>query len=379
MFMDAAGSSGDLGTAPEGDETGPVIKRARVDGSRPTLRDVAARASVSPMTASRALHQSPRVSPSTLTRVLAAADELGYRRNELARNLRLGRTSGLVGLVVTNLANPFYSHVALGVESVLGEHGLKVVLGNTAEDVQRERRLVEELTARRVDGLIVVPAGGDHSHLSSRDVGGAPVVLAARPPSNLVADCVLVDDFGGAREATARLLRGGAERVGFLGLPASVWTSSERFRGFCVALDEAGVVLDDRYVKRHQRTIPTAERATLELLALAGPPTALFCVNSRSTLGAFRAISASGSPLVLAGFDDFELADVLGLPLILVAYDPEELGRQAARLLLDRLGRPAGEVEFPPRRIVIPTRVVEYGQASSRISALDRTAARSGA
>lgn len=331
------------------------------------------------MTASRALHQSLRVSPSTRTRVLAAADELGYRRNELARNLRLGRTSGLVGLVVTNLANPFYSLVSLGVESVLGEHGLKVVLGNTGEDVQRERRLVEELTARGVDGLIVVPAGGDHSHLSSRNVGGAPVVLAARPPSNLVADCVLVDDFGGAREATARLLRGGQERVGFLGLPASVWTSSERFRGFCVALDEAGIALDDRYVKRHQRTIPTAERATLKLLALAEPPTALFCVNSRSTLGAFRAINANGSRLVLAGFDDFELADVLGLPLILVAYDPEELGRQAARLLLDRLGRPAGEVDIPPRRIVIATRVVEYGQTSSRSSGFDRTTAPSGA
>ena len=173
---------------------------------------------MSPMTVSRSLHDDPRVSDSTRRRVLAAVDELGYRRNELARNLRLGRTSGLVGLVVTNLANPFYSQLALGVEAVAGEHSLKVVLGNTGEDLERERRLIEELAARRVDGMIVVPAGSDHSHLSSARVGRIPIVLGARPPSKLELDCVLVDDFNGAREATARLIAKSARRVGFLGL-----------------------------------------------------------------------------------------------------------------------------------------------------------------
>lgn len=325
------------------------------------MRDVAVRAGVSPMTVSRALHDSPAVSPATKARVLAAADVLGYRPNELARSLRLGRTSGLIGLVVTNLANPFYSQLALGVESVLGEQGLKVVLGNTGDDVEREHRLIAELTSRRVDGLIVVPAGGDHSYLSSPALDGIPVVLAARPPSRLAADCVLVDDFGGAREATARILRGGARRVGFLGLPPSVWTSSERYRGFSVALEEAGLAVDERYVRRHQRTISTAEQATRELLGLSEPPTALFCVNSRSTLGAVRAITKTGSNLSLAGFDDLEVADLLGLPLTLVVYDTEELGRQAALLLLDRLAGPVGNLRAVPRRIVIPTTVVEYG------------------
>jgi LacI family transcriptional regulator len=331
----------------------------------PTLRDVAARAGVSPMTASRVLRDHPRVSERTRERVLAAVDALGYRRNELARNLRLGRSSGLVGLVVTNLANPFYSHLALGVEAIAGERGLKVILGNTGEDVQRERRLVEEFASRRVDGLIVVPAGADHSHLARSRLGRLPVVLAARPPSNIEADCVLVDDFGGTRAITARLIERGQRRIGFLGLPLSAWTGSERFRGFSVALDEAGLTLDERYVRRNQRTIAAAEAAAREVLDLPDRPDAFVCANSRNTLGAYRAISALGMDQALAGFDDFEMADVLGLPLIVAAYDPEELGRQAARLLLDRMDRPPGEPDGPARRVVVPTTVVEYGMGAA--------------
>jgi LacI family transcriptional regulator len=334
----------------------------RPEGSPPTLRDVAARAGVSPMTVSRVLRDDQRVSPKTRQRVLEMVEALGYRRNELARNLRLGRTSGLVGLVVTNLANPFYSQLALGVEAVAGEHGLKVVLANTGEDVQRERRLVEEFAARRVDGMIVVPAGADHSHLGPSRLGRIPVVLGARPPSNIAADCVLVDDFGGARDATTALIAHGVRRVGFLGLPLSAWTGSERFRGFSVALDEAGLQLDERHVRRNQRTIASAEAAAREVLALPDPPDSFFCANSRNTLGAFRAISALGLDLALGGFDDFELADMLGLPLVVAAYDPGELGRQAARLLLDRMGRGGpGDMDSPPRRVVVPTTVVEYG------------------
>lgn len=324
------------------------------------MRDVAAAAGVSPMTVSRTIHDDPHVSPATRQRVLSAIEELGYRRNELARNLRLGRTSGLVGLVVTNLANPFYSQLALGVESVTAEHDLKVVLGNTGENIERERQLIEELTSRRVDGMIVVPAGGDHTHLRAENMGKVPIVLAARPPSSLSADCVLVDDFGGARAATARLIETGVSRIGFIGLRATVWTGSERFRGFCTALDEAGLSLDDRHVRRHEGTVASAEREAAEILALSDPPEALFCANNRTTLGAFRALSARQQRMPLAGFDDFEMADALGLPLILVAYEPAEIGRQAAQLLTERMTSDDDAI-VAPRRVVVPTHVVEYG------------------
>lgn len=331
----------------------------------PTMRDVAQYASVSPMTVSRVLHADPRVSDATRERVLAAVDALAYRRNEVARSLRLGRSDGLIGLVVTNLANPFYSQFALGVEALAGANGLKVVLTNTDEDPERERQLVQELAARRVDGMIVVPAGSDHSHLDPSAPGAVPVVLGARPPTGLPLDYVLVDDFGGARSATAELLAAGHTQIGFLGPPPSVWTSSERFRGFCVALEEAGVDLNLRYVRMQQRTIPDAEKAARSLLSMRRPPTALFCANSRNTLGAFRATAHVAPATALAGFDDFELADVLGVPLVVVAYDPRELGRAAAELLMHRMAHASDDTPTEQRRVVVPTTVVHYGDPAS--------------
>ncbi|WP_419999219.1 LacI family DNA-binding transcriptional regulator [Streptomyces boninensis] len=331
--------------------------------AQPTLRDVAERIGVSAMTVSRALRDDPRVLPATRDRVREAAADLGYRPNEVARSLRLGKGTGLVGLIVTNLANPFYSRLALGVDSILQTQGagLKTVIGNTGQDLDSERSLVEDLVARRVDGIIAVPAGRDQRHLAAAAAEGVPVVLASRPPEGFDADCVLVDDYGGAQAATRKLLDRGHQRIGFLGSPPAVYTGTERLRGFHAALSDAEVALDDAYVRQGQQQTAEAARAAADLLRLPEPPTALFCSNNRNTIGAFRAISAAGTRTALAGFDDFELADALGLPLTLVDYDVDDLGRQAGRLLLDRINerdtRPA-----PARRTVIPTSLVEYGR-----------------
>ncbi|MYZ19582.1 MULTISPECIES: LacI family DNA-binding transcriptional regulator [unclassified Streptomyces] len=352
--------------APHDPQSGRAARDARdrlprdAHRGQPTLRDVAERAGVSAMTASRVLRDDPQVLPATRARVRAAADALGYRPNEVARSLRLGRGTGLVGLVVTNLANPFYSRLALGVDSVVGEHGLKTVIGNTGQDLEAERELLADLVARRVDGIIAVPAGADQRHLAAAVADGVPVVLASRPPEGFAADCVLVDDFGGAHAATARLLERGHHRIGFLGSPPAVHTGTERLRGYAAALAEAGFALDTHLVRQGQTEPRQATRAAAELLALPTPPTALFCSNNRNTIGAFRALrEAGGADVALAGFDDFELADALGLPLTLVAYDTDELGRAAGRLLADRLHDRAAPTG--PREIVVPTHLVEYG------------------
>ncbi|WUH35213.1 LacI family transcriptional regulator [Streptomyces sp. NBC_00444] len=329
----------------------------------PTMHDVGRLAQVSAMTVSRVLKNDPGVSEATRERVFAAVDRLGYRRNETARSLRLGGT-GMIGLVVTNLANPFYSRLALGVQEVATEHGLRMMLSNTAEQVEREPGLIDGLIDHQVEGLIVVPAGSRQQHLADA-MRHVPVVLAARPPAGLDTDCVLVEDFHGAREATACLLAEGHTRIAFLGNPPALYTGAERLRGFWAAHEEAGVEPDNALICQGLVDAATAERAALELLDRPQGPTALFCTNNRISQGAIRALYKAGVTLPLAGFDDFELSDVLGLPLTLVSYDADEIGRQAARLLIDRLSHRDGE---PPasRRITVPTRVIRHGPHTQR-------------
>ncbi|MEV1047605.1 LacI family DNA-binding transcriptional regulator [Streptomyces sp. NPDC049916] len=323
------------------------------------MRDVAARAEVSAMTVSRVLKDDLRVSGATRERVLRAVEELGYRRNETARRLRVGG-SGMIGLVVTNLANPFYSRLALGVQEVAYEQGLRVLLCNTGEQVDRERGLVEDLAASQVDGMIVVPAGGSHRHLASDVLRGMPVVLASRPPAGMEADCVLVDDFGGAEAVTRSLIEDGHRRIGFLGNPPALYTGAERFRGYWAAHEEAGLEPDEHHVRRGLPDVAAAERAAAALLERPDPPTALFCTNNRLTQGAIRATRALGAPAALAGFDDFDLADVLGLPLTLASYDADEIGRRAGRLLIERMTAAPGSLPLA-RRSVVPTELIRYG------------------
>ncbi|MZD56968.1 substrate-binding domain-containing protein [Streptomyces sp. SID5606] len=346
--------------------------RAREDGGRgramtarrgsvPTMHDVGKLAQVSAMTVSRVLKNDPGVSEATRERVFAAVDRLGYRRNQTARSLRLGG-SGMIGLVVTNLANPFYSRLALGVQEVATEHGLRVVLSNSGEQADREPELVDGLVDHQVEGLIVVPAGSRQQHLAAA-MRHVPVVFAARPPAGLDTDCVLVEDFHGAREATACLLADGHTRVAFLGNPPALYTGAERLRGFWAAHEEVGIEPDGTLIRQGLTDSATAERAALDLLGQPDPPTALFCTNNRISQGAIRALYKAGTTLPVAGFDNFDLSDVLGLPLTLVSYDADEVGRQAARLLVDRLEHRDGE---PPasRRVTVPTHVIRHGAPS---------------
>lgn len=348
----------------------PKRRRTTSVAAQPTMRNVADHIGVSTMTVSRALRGDVTVLPETRERVLAAARELGYRRNELARSLRVGGNSGMVGLLVTNLANPFYAQLALEVETVVADRGMKLVVSNTGDDVGRERELVNDLAARRVDGIVVVPAGQDQRHLDPQRLGGVPVVLVARPPSGIDVDCVLLDDFGGAREATFRLLDEGHTRIGFLGPPAA-WTSAERLRGFRAAITERGLPLDNALVRAVQREIAAAEVAARELLATRDAPTALFCANSRNTIGAYRAVRSGRLHCALSGFDDFELADLLDQPVSVVAYDTRALGRRAAQLLIDRIDAEEDAAVAPMRRLVLATTVVEYGSGVGDTTSVD--------
>ena len=325
---------------------------------QPTIREVALRAGVSPMTVSRTLAGGKNVRPDMQDRVLEAVAALGYHRNENARSLRPGHTSGLIGVAITNLGNPYYGNFALGVEEVAAQYGRRILLGNTGEDIARERLVITDFIGRQVEGLIVVPSGEDAAHLQPEALRETPLVLASRTVDGVPADSVVLDDVGGARRGTAALIEAGHTRIAYLGNVTSVFTGKRRFEGYCQALEEAGIPIDLDIVRRGQQDVDTASAAMVDLLGVDHPPTAVFSANNRNTIGAIRALAGRMSgegrstlPAIVS-FDDFELAELMPMPVTVVMHDPRELGRQAARLLFDRLlERP----ERAPRSVEMPT------------------------
>ena len=330
--------------------------------TRPTMTDVADEAGVSLKTVSRVVNGEPGVRPETAAAVHEAIAHLGFRRNYGARALRPGQRSHLLGLVIEDVSNPFYSAIFRGVEEIARSAGFLVITASSDEDPEREHALVHLFCERRVEGLLVVPAGDDHRYLLPDVRAGTRVVFLDRPPGLIEADAVLLDNVGGARSAVGHLLGLGHRRIAMLGDEERIFTAAERLRGYREEMAAAGLAVDPALVRLGPHDAGAAEVATRELMALADPPTAIFTANNRITVGAIRVLWQNGFRTALVGFDDLELAESLAVPTTAVAYDAAELGRQAARLLLLRL---AGDTS-PPQRIVLPTWLIERGSGEMR-------------
>ncbi|GGS75327.1 LacI family transcriptional regulator [Nonomuraea sp. WAC 01424] len=316
------------------------------------MKDVASAAGVALKTVSRVVNGEPGVHPATAERVRAAIDRLGYSRNESARGLRRGMTA-TIGLVIEDVADPFYAGLSRAVEDVVIAHGCLLLSGSSGEEPGREREVVETFCARRVDGLIVVPAGDDHAYLRGELETGTPVVFADRPPgSGIDVDTVLADNAGGAERAVRHLLAHGHHRIAFLGDDPAIYTAAERLAGYRRAL---GGLFDPRLVAMRTPALDDVRADLGRMLALDEPPTALFTGNGRLTVTALRALE--GRRLALVGFDDFELADLLRPGVSVVAQDPAWMGRVAAELLFRRLRGDGG----PPEHVELPVRLIPRG------------------
>jgi LacI family transcriptional regulator len=325
-------------------------------GSRPTMKDVAARAGVGLKTVSRVVNGEPGVTADTESRVRAAIEALGFRRNDSARILRKGRTAS-IGLVLEDLADPFYSPLSRAVEEVARANGSLLFAGSSAEVPEREEELALALCARRVDGLVIVPASDDHRYLEPEIAAGIATVFVDRPASRIEADAVLTDNAGGARTAVAHLIAHGHRRIGFIGDRPHIHTADERLRGYREAMAAHGLAVREEWVSMGG-TAPERVRTELERMA-SGPDaiTALFSGNNRVTVTAVRVLSEHDRPIALVGFDDFELADLLRPGVTVIAQDPARLGRTAAELLFRRLD---GDTA-PPQRVELPGRLIPRG------------------
>lgn len=314
-------------------------------GHRITIRDVARVAGVSPQTVSRAINDKDEISPATRARVLRVVEELGYRPNHIARSLTTHRTATL-GLVVPDIVNPFFAEIARGVEDLACVSGYQVFLCNTDENPVRERTVLNSLAAKQVDGIILCSSRLDDAELSAMVAEMPPMVLVNRVLKHGEAYAVVIDDFHGAHQAMAHLLRAGHRFIALLRGPTSSYSGRERLRGYREALAAAGVPWDEELVITTMPRVEEGYQATMQLLARRPDVTAIFAYNDLVAVGALQACAAAGrrvpEDVAVVGFDDIPLASLVVPALTTVHVPKYRLGQLALEKLLLRL---AGDAE----------------------------------
>lgn len=321
-----------------------------------TIADVAAHARVSTATVSRVLSSRDRVSEPLRTRVLASVRELGYRPNAVARSLRV-ETTRTLGLVVSDVLNPFFTALARAVEDAAHDAGYSVILGNADERPERQDVYVAQLLARQVDGLLITPAITSSGLIESAVRDGAAVVCVDRTVEGLDVPTVRSESAASTAALADHLLDLGHARVATIAGPQSTTTGRERLRAFADRLAERGTTLPAPYVQIGDFQRASGCAAMRRLLELPEPPSAVFVADNLMALGALEAIRdaglAVGSDIGLASFDDSPWFSLVTPPLTAIAQPTAELGRAAVELLLDVIaGRPANSRMLASRLVV---------------------------
>jgi DNA-binding LacI/PurR family transcriptional regulator len=290
-------------------------------------------------------------------RVLAAVEALDYRPNRVAQRLRAAQ-SHLVGVIFSDIKNPFYTLALNGIEQVLSEQGLSVLISNSDTDQDRENDFIALMQAEEVAGLVIAPVKEDSLVLAKVVQSGLPVVVFDRRMTNLSTDTVLADNQNGALSAIRHFIQLGHRRIGILNGPQHLTSARERYHGFQQAMKDAGLPVDSKLVSFGDYQMESGYELIHKLLALPEPPTALFVANNLMTIGALNAIHEVGctipSELAVIGFDDLPWAISLNPPLTTVAQPAIEIGAHAADLLLNRIANP----DCPARTVTLGTQLI---------------------
>lgn len=341
-----------------------------------TIDDVARRAGLSVATVSRVMHDSPRVSPDARGRVHEAISALGYTPNALARGLAMRSTSHTIGVLVRSIGDQFWAEVVRGIEDYVQGERYAVLIAGSYDDAGREQSAIDLFRHKRVDGIIIGASSGgpqaldDHSpfrlpvvfvnneHVEPADAARGVNAVERPAGANTCAPAFLVtsDDVHGATLATNHLLQLGHRRIAYLG-PGDKASSLQRMTGYRQALERAGIPPDDDLVAIVGEGANNGELAAFRLLSRQTPPTALFCYDDMTALGALRALRALslGVPqdIAVVGFDDIPLAAYLDPPLTTVRQPMYEMGRQAAGMLIELL-----RGTTPPSVVTMPGELV---------------------
>lgn len=333
---------------------------------------VAKAAKVSIFTVSAVLNGTSTVSDELRGRVEEAIKLIGYKRNAVARSLKTGRTQ-TVGMVIGDITNPFYTDAVAAAQQVLYRAGYGVMLCCNDRNVTLQQDHIAVLHDRMVDGLIIAPTGDDEQLRSALEQTHLPVVLIDRILEGLECDAVVIDNRAAVIGAMRYLLSLGHRRIGFVAGMYESYTGRERLAGYHAALGESGVEYEPDLVQLGNFRIEDSYNATLRLMTLPTPPTAIFSSNNLMVIGVMKALGHLGlncpEDVSVAGLDDFPWADAFRPQLTTVAQPTRQIGEQAAHLLLERLdGRAAGKAG---RRMVL------HGELRIRESCRRFTPARS--
>jgi LacI family transcriptional regulator len=326
-----------------------------------TIRDVAKRAGVAPITVSRVLNRSGYFTPEIQARVEAAAAELHYVPNLLARSLRSNRTHTLA-LVLSDVTNPFWTTVARGVEDAASQQGFTVFLCNTDEREDKQAEYLKVLLRKRVDGVLLVPARSSPEPVQMIQKQGVQVVVMDRLVPGAQVDVVRGASRQGAYELTQYLLQLGHRRIAILTGPEDVSTARERVQGYQQALAEFQAPADETLLSYGEYTTESGYTRTERLLDHPQPPSALFAGNNFIAIGALKALRDWGvnapQDLSVVSFDDIPVSMVVE-PFLTVAAQPAyDMGKCATELLLRRIAAPNGS---PYREIMLPTELIIRG------------------
>jgi LacI family transcriptional regulator len=354
-------------------QDGQVLRPRRISSW-----DIAREANVSQSTVSRVINNNPRISEATRKRVKKAMDRLGYSPNAAARTLITGR-SNLIGLVVSNITNPFYPEVIEAIVATAAEHDYNVVLCNTQESQKLQTAYLELLIEHQVDGAILTSSLLDSEGLLAQaGIDRIPLVMVNRTVDGLRVDSVHLDNVAAGRLVAKHLVDLGHRAIAFVGGVEATSTDCARLTGFRSELDALGVALPDEYVVHQEFTRSSGYELTQRLLALPNRPTALFCADDLIALGAMDALLDSGlrvpEDISVIGVDDVQAASLRQVALTTVRQPTAEMGRRAVQLLLERIrGRPDAEpidIVLRPRLIVRRTSgPVSRSQSASRLRA----------
>ncbi len=332
----------------------------------PTLRDVADAAGVHPATASRALNPATRglVNADTARRVIRVAESLGYRPNPIARGLKTAK-SGTVGVVIPDLTNPLFPPIVRGIEEVLEPAGYSGLIVNTDNDPKRERMQIESLRSRQVEGLIVATAMLDHPLLAQLSSEGVLMVMVNRRPEGVDVPSITPDDATGVELSVRHLADLGHRRIAHLAGPVSTSTGLVRARAFRNAIRDLRLDDDpDLVVTCDYWSEEAGAEALRGLLDSDTSFTAVVAGNDLIALGCYDVFAERGidcpGDMSVVGFNDMPFLDKLRPPLTTVAVPHQEIGTEAARLLLDAIANGSR----PARSVLLPLRLVVRGSTA---------------